>query len=181
MTKYMLGCDCGKTTPVDTGQAGGQIQCSCGATLDVPTLRRLRELPAVAPAVQAEAGGWSFRRGAVAACVVLAGLLVIGSAWSRWSEPRPPRFEPLERDRLVDGQIDRLTPVNSWWVWVDVLRPLSESGFAPMNYRLTLAQQEQIARGRFLQAVMLVLAAVCAVGAVVVGVWPAARPVPRRH
>ena len=50
MSTYLLTCDCGKTVPVEIGQAGGQVTCSCGTQLDVPTLRKLRHLPAAATA-----------------------------------------------------------------------------------------------------------------------------------
>ena len=45
MTKYLLTCECGKTVPVEVGQAGEQVACQCGAKLDVPPLRKLRHLP----------------------------------------------------------------------------------------------------------------------------------------
>ena len=45
MAKYLVPCVCGRQHAVDTGQAGESLVCECGATVAVPTLRQLRELP----------------------------------------------------------------------------------------------------------------------------------------
>jgi hypothetical protein len=45
--KYLLPCKCGHRTEVDGGQAGQRIVCACGAPLDVPTMRELRNLDPV--------------------------------------------------------------------------------------------------------------------------------------
>ncbi len=42
--QYLLPCDCGATTPVETNQAGNTVICSCGKQLEVPSLRAIREL-----------------------------------------------------------------------------------------------------------------------------------------
>lgn len=51
---YRLSCPCGVSHTVSTSQAGQAIQCTCGNTLPVPTLRGLKELPQVDPAAAAE-------------------------------------------------------------------------------------------------------------------------------
>ena len=40
---YAISCPCGKTLPVSATQAGGRILCSCGQSVDVPVLSRLRQ------------------------------------------------------------------------------------------------------------------------------------------
>ena len=44
MSSYLLPCACGEKTPVTASQAGQSVHCSCGAQLEVPTLRGLRDL-----------------------------------------------------------------------------------------------------------------------------------------
>ena len=42
---YLLPCSCGNSVPVESHQAGGSVNCTCGQSLNVPSLRDLRELP----------------------------------------------------------------------------------------------------------------------------------------
>lgn len=46
---YRLTCPCGVAHSVSTSQAGQEIHCSCGNSLQVPTLRGLKELPPSQP------------------------------------------------------------------------------------------------------------------------------------
>ncbi len=45
--QYLLTCECGVTQPIETNQAGSSVVCRCGKTLEVPSLRAIRELPRV--------------------------------------------------------------------------------------------------------------------------------------
>jgi hypothetical protein len=47
--KYLLPCSCGNKTPVDVSQAGTRVRCTCGADLEVPTLRGLKRLAQAVP------------------------------------------------------------------------------------------------------------------------------------
>src|SRR5262249_43305342 len=42
MNRFHADCECGRRHPVAEGAAGGTIQCGCGRTLPVPSLRELR-------------------------------------------------------------------------------------------------------------------------------------------
>ena len=53
-TKYLLPCDCGKAVPIETSQAGEQVGCACGATLDIPTLRGIKQLAVEEPTSDAK-------------------------------------------------------------------------------------------------------------------------------
>lgn len=44
---YRLNCPCGVVHSVSTSQAGQEIHCTCGNSLQVPTLRGLKELPPI--------------------------------------------------------------------------------------------------------------------------------------
>jgi hypothetical protein len=168
MASHLLSCgSCGKALPVELGQAGGQIRCPCGATLDVPTLRQLRQLP-IASAPAAETRRWSASKGALAACLVVTGLLVAVAAWSRWSEPVVQPFDPVKRNREMEQAVDGLTPAQGWSVWVGSLRPLRGSGFFLLDTGPPTAVKQQIVRARFFQVMILVLAGISALGAIVV-------------
>ncbi len=43
--KYLLSCSCGKTVPIETSQAGGNVLCECGLTLKIPSLLQIKKLP----------------------------------------------------------------------------------------------------------------------------------------
>ena len=44
--RYELLCDkCGRSYPVETRQAGGTIECECGAALSIPTMLKMKRLP----------------------------------------------------------------------------------------------------------------------------------------
>src|SRR5262245_54314983 len=94
MPSYLLTCSCGNTMSVDVGQAGGQIVCSCGTKLDVPTLRNLRHLPPAATIQAAEAATWSPRKGFITFFLIGAAVLAAASLWNRLTEPKLPEFQP---------------------------------------------------------------------------------------
>ncbi|GHT14859.1 hypothetical protein FACS1894170_12200 [Planctomycetales bacterium] len=43
--KYLLPCSCGLSVDVEPRQAGQTVVCSCGKTLQVPSLSKVKELP----------------------------------------------------------------------------------------------------------------------------------------
>src|SRR5678815_2344165 len=47
MSHYLLPCACGQQISVSAAQAGESLRCSCGAMVEVPTMRGLRELERV--------------------------------------------------------------------------------------------------------------------------------------
>lgn len=77
----LLSCACGEKIVVSQAQAGQQVSCgSCGAVVQVPTLRGLSELPLALDSLPPKAGDksdtWSWRGPVMAAC--LAGVLGFG-------------------------------------------------------------------------------------------------------
>ena len=44
---YQLNCPCGAKHLVTNSQAGQKLDCTCGKSLDIPTLRGLKDLPVV--------------------------------------------------------------------------------------------------------------------------------------
>jgi hypothetical protein len=78
--QYLLPCECGKTTPIDTSQAGSSVTCVCGNHLEVPSLRAIRELT---PQVQATDAGkyqWNQTAGLTFASGLVIALIGGGAA-----------------------------------------------------------------------------------------------------
>ena len=172
MTKYVLTCECGNTVPVEIGQAGEQVACQCGAILDVPPLRKLRHLP-VATEMPAQRGSaWNARHGIIAACLILATVPALWTLWSRVTEPRIAAFDPGIRQKMVEDDLERMTPVQTWNLWVDRYRPMAEHGFTRMEHPYAAVVEEQVARQRFLQWTLLAVAGAFAAVAVIAAIWP---------
>jgi hypothetical protein len=171
MPSYLLNCECGQTLAVGAAQAGGQVVCGCGKTLNVPTLRMLRHSPQAEVKPPAAASAWNVRKGALTVCLILAGLLAAGAFWSRFTEPKLPEYDPGAHSRLVDQGLDKMTPAQAWQAWIQEYRPLAENGLAVLESPHTPAIRAAIAQKRFSQRVMLSLAAIFATGALVLALW----------
>ena len=176
MPSYLLTCNCGNSLPVDVGQAGGQVVCSCGTRLEVPTLRNLRHLPA-APTIQPAASAtWSARKGAIAVFLIGAIVLATASFWNWLREPKIPVFEPKAQADFVERSLNELTPLDAWKTWTHVYRPLAERGFTPLERNDTPMIRAEIARRRFLEMVLLSIAGVCVGLAAITAFWPSRKP-----
>jgi len=42
--KYLLPCSCGQDVPIETSQAGGNVLCNCGLSVQVPSLLKIKKL-----------------------------------------------------------------------------------------------------------------------------------------
>lgn len=101
MPNYLLPCTCGQKTVVSAVQAGETIRCGCGALLQVPSMRGLRDLEhadaADSPSARrAPARRWEDRHRAAFSLVVaaLVCLVVAGFLWTQMPQlelpPAPP-------------------------------------------------------------------------------------------
>ena len=175
MARYLLSCECGEQVTVEAGQAGRQVTCSsCGRTLDVPPLRSLRHLPSAPPAEPEKParGAWTARHGIMTLCLLIAGVLAAIAAWSRFNEPVVRPFNPEAHTGQMERQIDALTPEQAWQVWVYEYKPLAEEGFTEMEDRQEPLIRAEIARRRFFQRVLLILAGVFVAVALIAALWP---------
>lgn len=172
MSKYLLTCECGKKIPVDVGQAGGSVTCSCGAQLDVPALRNLRNLPLAQPEAARSRPPWNASKGFTAAGLIVAALLAAYALWNRFTEPTVPKFDPEYRINTVNEGLEKMSPVEAWQLWVQVYQPLAKSGFAVFEHPHAEAIEQHIARRRTLQTTLLIAAAICACLALTAALWP---------
>ena len=117
-TKYLLPCpSCQHTSEVDAGQAGDRITCSCGAQVDVPTLRGLRALqPATAPdkAAAKPASNWGLRQGLMlfGSVVLLVGLLPAAYLYIRKVDA--PQLDIALTIEQNSKQLDAMPLSDSW-------------------------------------------------------------------
>lgn len=117
-TKYLLPCSCGLQITVEPRQAGQTIVCSCGATLQVPTLLDMTALeeapeepsPATTSSSWGAAGGLRFL-GLVLVVVSLA-LSIFLLAYDR---PRS-RFDAIDPDE-IRASAQKMPPAQTWEVW----------------------------------------------------------------
>lgn len=118
VTKYEIGCGCGRTVQVESRQAGESLECACGRSIHVPTLRGLSQLPQVQQQ-EAAGRGWTRTQG----ICFLAGVvwLALGSVitWQFWSRAvRPVEIQKFDRIAAdFSSRVDRLTPSESFTYW----------------------------------------------------------------
>ena len=117
-TVYLLPCACGRRLEVDVGQAGTQIECSCGQSLAVPSIRGLKQLEEVANSLPEEKPrpAWSAWRGAAFSLGLL--LAVISLAYAAynayWYYASMRLADPAEFALSYSyGEIDSLAPVDA--------------------------------------------------------------------
>jgi hypothetical protein len=114
-TLYLLPCKCGRRWEVDAGQAGTQIACSCGQSLEIPSIRGLRQLEIVSASApdSAPRAVWSPWRGAIfslgLAATVAAFIFSAVNMYWFWKYRR--LSDPAEFAlRMANDEVDRMNP-----------------------------------------------------------------------
>jgi hypothetical protein len=163
MPQYLVTCVCGRQLPVDLGQAGEQLTCVCGANVAVPTLRQLRQLPLATAAEPARAAthSWGARQGAIAASLILATLLLLGAAASRYTEHPLPQFHPEAQTKMVDQFLTKKSAAELWLIWTENYRQLGDKGFTAMEDPRTALIQQDIDQHRRIEFTLIGAAAFC--------------------
>lgn len=170
MAKYLVSCLCGRQHAVDTGQAGESLACGCGATVAVPTLRQLRQLPeARTEATLTARPAWGFRQGAMTVSLLLAAICLVMAGASRFSERPVPKIDPVARTVQVDKQVDAMTPLEAWQLWNNQYRSLSTTGFEVYKHPAAAVMQQNLDWHHWIQITTLAAAAVFGVTAAVLG------------
>lgn len=142
--RYVLPCQCGQTFEVTTGQSGTSVSCACGATVQVPTMREIRQLPQVTQTVVKKQGSaWGLRHG-----MLFTGLLVavcgIGFAIYAYSKIPPPLSQQFVVDETFIMQ--ELNSMTGTQLVFGVFEEIKKGGI-DLPLRSTLpAQNERITR-----------------------------------
>ncbi len=126
VTRYLLTCACGRAISVASSQAGSTISCpDCGAAVDIPTIRGLRDLPIDEKPADRETvstsskSSWSLLLGLTAGICFLSLLISLGIGsylgLQRIANPTPFTLE----DELAygDDMINSYQPSDLWDIW----------------------------------------------------------------
>jgi hypothetical protein len=138
---------------VELRQAGSQVVCACGSTLDVPTLRGLQALPRADDGAEASVAVWTFRQAVVTAGVLISLVLFGVGVWN-WRHERTLRAERDSReftaerltamDKSVVESLERMTPHQMWHAWEYLFKPTVQLGFVDINAPAKAAFDEAI-------------------------------------
>ncbi len=178
MAKYLLQCECGESHVISNHQAGSTLACGCGKELIVPTLRNLADLPRVDEADTKPKSSWGIRQGVFTAGLLVA--LTLGSicGWFQFRMPAPPKpFDLAARSEFFKENVDQLTPVESWTLWMVDLKPLAELGTRKVESPVDMVRKNQIKRFTYYRNVFgIAAAAVLGISLLVTLMLPSSQP-----
>jgi hypothetical protein len=181
MSKYLVECDCGNKLPVDMGQAGGRVACTCGNLVDVPPLRKLRHLPTAEIEVERPTSTWSARKGVITASLLLAGALAIVNAWNWFTQPTVPEFDPVAYQRGIEQRLNKMTPGQSWEWWIEYYKPMAERGFGNLQLANRGVIEKTIVERQSLRRTLWIVAAIAIAVAAAAAFWPKSKEVTSRR
>jgi phage-related minor tail protein len=165
MAKYLLTCACGENVVVEDAQAGGHTTCRCGKTIEIPTLRKLRDLPPAPGDVATRPQAWSVRKGVFSAAIICAVFAAMVGGYFWWTVPQPQEFDSVDRAQYVDQQLAVMTPMDGWKLWIAAYQNLGQDGFAeyqPQNISLILQAQQRHRLFYIPAFTIAILALICA-------------------
>ncbi|TWT46447.1 hypothetical protein [Botrimarina hoheduenensis] len=166
---YLLPCPCGQSLRINVSQAGGVVTCDCGASVVVPRLRELRNLPEV-ESIEERPSAWGAAQGVLAIGAILAALLLAAAGWLNANEPpAPPQVDTAGYLKSVSVGVEGLSPAQSYDLWLQRYQPLASLGFVDdLQPQIDLAQQA-IALHRTYRNVALIAAGLALAGGIVAG------------
>lgn len=171
-TNYLLPCTCGKKIEVDSGQAGLNVRCACGAELSVPTMRGLAALERVEAAPRASAAApastWGPRQGLMflGSAVLVAAALAAFYFW--WRMPPAPSLDPQYQE-FNRAFIDEKSPEELMEFWQEC-----RAGIAQPMWEMQLDAYDQIVE--VLMQWEMLIGGVAALGLVLIIIGLSIRP-----
>jgi hypothetical protein len=146
--QYLLPCSCGRSVRVANAQAGGEVQCVCGKSLSVPTLRGLRALaPAPAEASSKVTLGWSPVHGVIFATALLAvtvGVALVAYHLWRYGQIANAGLTVDHSSHFVEHEalrIDQMSPEQTLDEWSDI----RETGLGDKMTPIWIAAKQKMA------------------------------------
>lgn len=162
--KYVLPCHCGLEVVVEPRQAGETVVCSCGSSLQVPTMLEMTSLdPAPQDSVspQAPATGWGMSHQLVLLGTTLT-LAAVAVGVTLFVQRPISRFSAIDPDE-IGRSAQNMSPAYAWEVWETMQQGLDrrtdrEYEFALLHFRIW----EGIVGGVTLIGIALIAAGVTA-------------------
>ncbi len=124
MVQYLLPCQCGRKTPVDSAKAGQTIECECGAKLEVPTLGGLKNLERVVTPKPATKTTWGPRQQVLLIGIIICATGLGIAGYFRHYRPLPPPREL--RIELIPKHVESLSLMQTLALWGALERGLPE-------------------------------------------------------
>lgn len=123
--KYLLPCSCGEKIAIESTQAGQTVRCSCGKTLEAPTMQGIRQLEQSAEIVDESAAASSI--GGAAVGVALLGLIILlaGGSVTLWA---------YYTQRPVMPDVDLMSPWDTWPMWQNLREGVRIPEYAESPY-----------------------------------------------
>ena len=165
-TSYLLPCSCGQKVRVEPRQAGEVVTCSCGVSLEAPTMLQMAalEMADSEPESPRPPKVWGVRQSLslLGAALFLTALGL--AALNLYDRPPPPAFgRPGMPPEAIRRQSRSLTPFESRRAWQtlraqgpDGLTPAQEQRYADILDRYG----EALLRWRLWMGVVLIIAVV---------------------
>jgi len=115
--KYLLPCHCGLHIVIEPRQAGETVVCSCGVSLQVPTMLGMSALEPVieestAPPAEAD-WGWPHATLLIGLVMVAAAFVLVVLVY--WNRPIS-RFDVITPEQIRETA-RQLPPVRTWDAW----------------------------------------------------------------
>lgn len=175
--KYLLTCECEAKHPVGAHQAGSQLACECGRTLQVPRLGELRQLPReeAATTAAAETSRWGVGQSVVMAGLTIGLLALAVGLWAHFSMPSVSKYRDVVGEwskAQLEEWLAQATPADTYRVWNQELELLTTNGFTRMEGVGEIQVQAREARQGMLRNASFVLAAL-SFGLAIVGYFVA--------
>jgi hypothetical protein len=116
-TMYLLPCSCGHKIPIQPRQAGEIVVCACGASLEVPTLLRLKALEKIEapPDLKTTKSAWGAGHRLIFLGVIIILAAVGIGIWLFQIRPNDP-FANFTPEQIVTS-VENVAPVYTWRLW----------------------------------------------------------------
>jgi hypothetical protein len=149
-TKYALPCNaCGKKLHVQASQAGTSLKCVCGKSVDVPSMRGIRQLKQVdetaANKRRTAESGWGGRQATMLVCLIVGIPAVAYAVYLVVAPPKTPAvvaeelLEPIIANIESTGKTLSLDDSFKWW------GEIQRDGISvriPLPQKLTAAREQ---------------------------------------
>lgn len=138
--QYLLSCECGNNLVIEPRLAGGEVTCTCGKVVRVPTLREMRSLPRAEPDKPSKAPPateWSPWQGVlltVGVLMVIASMIRVG--YVAYQYMGVPEMETeTQFVQQVEENIQAATPLQALVTWERLLHDGLDEQILPPTYK----------------------------------------------